>query len=100
MSSGGDALEQLTTRAGSVSYVSLEKIGKKAGIEMDRLPVTIKILIEQVAREIDGRAVTEEHLASILRWPIPAAGEIPFKPARVIMQDLTGVPAVVDLAVM
>ena len=102
MSSGGkgDSLESLSTRAGTVSYVSLEKIGKKAGVDMARLPVTIKILIEQVAREIDGRTVTEEHLKSLLRWPSPSPGEIPFKPARVIMQDLTGVPAVVDLAVM
>jgi len=67
---------------------------------MTRLPVTVKVLIEQVAREMDGRAVTEEHLEGILRWPNAGVGEIPFKPARVVMQDFTGVPAVVDLAVM
>ncbi len=95
-----DALENLSTRTGRVSYLSLERIARKAGVDMARLPLTIKIMIEQVARTIDGKAVTEEHLESILRWPGPGTGEIPFKPARVIMQDFTGVPAVVDLAVM
>jgi aconitate hydratase len=95
-----DALENLSTRTGRVSYLSLERIGRKAGVDMARLPLTIKIMIEQVARAIDGKTVTEEHLESILRWPGSGAGEMPFKPARVIMQDFTGVPAVVDLAVM
>ncbi len=100
MRSDYDALQVLATRAGSVSYVSLERIGKRAGVDLAGMPVTIRILIEQAARSIDGRTVTEEHLESLLRWPSPASGEIPFKPARVIMQDLTGVPAVVDLAAM
>ncbi len=97
---GGEAFDSLSTKSGTVWYVSLQKIAKRAGVDVSRLPVTVKIFIEQAAREIDGTSVTEEHLQSLLRWPSPAAGEIPFKPARVVMQDLTGVPAVVDLAVM
>jgi aconitate hydratase len=102
MAAGGTrgALETLSTRAGRVSFYSLERIGKDAGVDVTRLPMTVKILIEQVARALDGRTVTDDHLRGILSWPAPRAGEVPFKPARVLMQDLTGVPAVVDLAAM
>src|ERR1035437_4219396 len=77
------------------------------GIDLDLLPVTIKILLENVLRHAGGGIVREEDVATLAAWTpgaasAPGAGEIeiPFMPARVILQDFTGVPAVVDLAAM
>jgi len=66
------------------------------------LPFTIKILLEAALRSLDGFAVTEEHVRAIAAWGTAAVSdaEIPFVPARVLLQDFTGVPAVVDLAAM
>jgi aconitate hydratase len=74
----------------------------KAGFAIDTLPFSLKILLENLLRREDGRNVTSAHIESVARWQ-PAAepsAEIAFMPARVIMQDFTGVPAVVDLAAM
>src|SRR4249919_930903 len=70
--------------------------------EVDRLPYSIKVLLENVLRLEDGRSVVAGDVEAIAAWD-PAAepsAEIPFQPARVLMQDFTGVPAVVDLAAM
>ena len=70
--------------------------------ESARLPYSLKILLENLLRCEDGRTVTREDIEAILHWD-PAANpenEIAFRPARVLMQDFTGVPAVVDLAAM
>src|SRR6516165_7277944 len=66
------------------------------------LPFSLKILLENLLRNEDGRQVTAKHISALAQWEPTAepATEIPFSPARVIMQDLTGVPAVVDLATM
>ncbi len=68
----------------------------------DRLPFSIRVLVENLLRKFDGRIVTEKDLQAIAGWQkrYDAPVEIPFHPARVLMQDFTGVPAVVDLAVM
>ena len=77
----------------------LEKMG---AAQVEKLPFSIKILVENLLRKLDGKIVTEEDLLKIANWekhydmPI----EIPYHPARVLMQDFTGVPAVVDLAAM
>ncbi|HEX6753969.1 MAG TPA: aconitate hydratase [Solirubrobacterales bacterium] len=70
--------------------------------EVDRLPYSIKVLLENVLRLEDGVAVTKEAVEAIAGWDAAAepSVEIPFQPARVLMQDFTGVPAVVDLAAM
>jgi len=67
-----------------------------------RLPFSIKILVENLLRKLDGEVVNEEDLVNIARWQkrYETPVEIPFHPARVLMQDFTGVPAVVDLAAM
>jgi aconitate hydratase len=67
-----------------------------------RLPYSIRVLLESALRNIDGFRVTEEDVTRILSWSPKAAarGEIAFNPARVVLQDFTGVPAVVDLAAM
>jgi len=76
---------------------------EEAGIgPIARLPFSIKVLLEAVLRQVDGFAVTKEDVVRLANWDAqnPAPVELPFKPARVIMQDFTGVPAVVDLAAM
>lgn len=77
----------------------LEKNGLGA---ISRLPFSIKILLEALLRQVDGFAVTAQDVARLAGWDArnPAEVELPFKPARVILQDFTGVPAVVDLAAM
>src|SRR5438445_523921 len=75
----------------------------KAGLgTVSRLPFSIKILLESVLRQVDGEAITEEDVAALAGWNArnPGSREVPFKPARVALQDFTGVPAVVDLAAM
>jgi aconitate hydratase A / 2-methylisocitrate dehydratase len=70
--------------------------------DVRRLPFSIKILVENLLRRLDGKVVREEDLVRIARWQkrYDTPVEIPFHPARVLMQDFTGVPAVVDLAAM
>ena len=70
--------------------------------QIDRLPYSIRVLLESVLRNCDGAVVTEEDVNSLASWDAksPAKVEIPYKPARVVLQDFTGVPAVVDLAAM
>lgn len=72
------------------------------GYNVDRLPFSIKVLLESALRECDGLQVTEDDIKTLASYDPknPAQVEIPFKPARVLLQDFTGVPAVVDLAAM
>ena len=78
---------------------SLEK-GRLAGIS--KLPFSLKVLLESVLRNCDGTLITEQDVTALAAWNAknPAPREVPFKPARVILQDFTGVPAIVDLAAM
>lgn len=69
------------------------------GHNIEKLPFSIRILLENVLRNHDGFAITDEHLDTLVNWnPAGTDKEVPFKPARVLMQDFTGVPAVVDMA--
>lgn len=77
---------------------SLKKL-QEEGKDIHRLPFSIRILLENVLRNHDGFAITDEHIDTLVNWqPQPTDKDIPFKPARVLMQDFTGVPGVVDLA--
>lgn len=77
---------------------SLKKL-RDEGKTIDRLPFSIRILLENAIRNRDGFAITDEHIATLTDWEKDGTDkEIPFKPARVLMQDFTGVPAVVDIA--
>ena len=68
---------------------------------VERLPFSIKVMLEQALRQVDDFEVTQEHVKAIAGWDGSAKeAEIPFKPARVILQDFTGVPSVVDLAAL
>ncbi|MGO8731903.1 MAG: aconitate hydratase AcnA [Terriglobia bacterium] len=92
----------LDTGNGLAVICRLENL-EKAGLgSISRLPFSIKVLLESVLRNCDGTLITEQDVAALAGWNAksPAAREVPFKPARVILQDFTGVPAVVDLAAM
>lgn len=90
--------KQLQSQLGDQKYFSLFELSQKEEV-VKKLPYSIRILLENVIRNYDGFAVTEEHIQTILNWK-NTAGEkdIPYSPARVLMQDFTGVPAVVDIA--
>jgi aconitate hydratase len=83
-------------------FYSLPALGKTLGLKIERLPVSIRIVLESVLRNCDGKKVTEEHVRELANWR-PAAQrmeEIPFVVARIVLQDFTGVPLLVDLAAM
>ncbi len=93
----------LDTPIGSFTYYRIDVL-KTQGIapHLDRLPFSIQILLESLLRNFDGFAITEQDIRRLAQWSAqgPNPGEIPFKPARVILQDFTGVPLLVDLAAM
>ena len=95
------ARDVLTTQSGqNVYYYRLDKL-KELGYDIDKLPISVRVLLESVLREANDYDVRQEDVHSVAGWkPVNAEIEIPFKPARVILQDFTGVPAVVDLAAM
>ncbi len=89
--------------AGAVSIYRLAPFAEQHGIALERLPFSIRIVLEAALRSCDGFQVLEDDVLRIARWtakPDLSPREIPFKPARVILQDFTGVPCVVDLAAM
>src|SRR5690606_25563200 len=93
-----------TLKAGSKSYQYYSlKAAEAAGLKgADRLPFSLKVLLENLMRHEDGRTVTKADLKAMVDWlgKRRSDREIAFRPARVLMQDFTGVPAVVDLAAM
>ncbi|MSR01638.1 MAG: aconitate hydratase AcnA [Gemmatimonadetes bacterium] len=79
----------------------LQELARQGLTDLDQLPFSIRILVENALRHAGRGIVTEDHVLQIARWTgQPASGEIPFMPARVVLQDFTGVPCVVDLAAM
>ena len=90
----------ISTPLGQMHYYSLSAL-KKFG-DVDRLPYSIKVLLESVLRNVDGRVYTQEHVKAIAASDPKRQSdeEIPFMPGRVVLQDFTGVPCVVDLAAM
>jgi aconitate hydratase len=88
-------------RTDSVSYYRLSQLEHVAPVDISKLPYTIKILLESLLRNGDDFAITQDHVLSLANWqPHGIRQEIPYKPARVVLQDFTGVPALVDLAAM
>jgi len=85
-----------------VGIYRLSKLRQRGAYEVSSLPYSIRVLLEAVVRHCDGCLVTEEDVTNLTCWNAAAPGdvEIPFRPARVVLQDFTGVPAVVDLAAM
>ena len=93
-----------TLKVGSKTYAYYSlPIAEKNGLKgISRLPFSMKVLLENLLRHEDGKSVTKEDLQAFAQWlkTKTSEREIPFRPARVLMQDFTGVPAVVDLAAM
>lgn len=97
-----DFVKRLKVDGVSYSYFDIRDLAKKGLGKVDRLPYSIRILVENLLRKLDGKIVEEKDLRAIAGWQKSYASpvEIPYHPARVLMQDFTGVPAVVDLAAM
>lgn len=90
--------KKIETPAGSYTYYSLSELAAQ-GNNIESLPFSIRILLENILRNLNGGSINESHLESVLAWGSgDQNAEIPFLPARVLMQDFTGVPAVVDFA--
>ena len=105
MSNLNDALgafAEMDTTAGKVGWFNLARLEEQGAGAISRLPYSIKVLLEAALRQCDGFQVRQEDVLSLAAWSgsNPGSGEVPFKPARVVMQDFTGVPAVVDLAAL
>ncbi|HEX8384602.1 MAG TPA: aconitate hydratase AcnA, partial [Rubricoccaceae bacterium] len=94
--------DTLDTAAGPVAYYRLDRLAELTGTDLDRLPFSIKVLLENVLREAGEGPVTADDVRTMAAYDpaAPAEVEIPFTPARVLLQDFTGVPAVVDLAAL
>ena len=94
------ARKSFSVNGKTYNYYSLKAL-EDAGIgHVSRLPYSIKVLLESVLRQLDGRVITKEHVENLAKWGTNEIKDldVPFKPSRVILQDFTGVPAVVDLA--
>ena len=96
------ARARLTVGGHSVDYFALAALAQAKLADLDRLPFSIRILLENLLRHEDGRLVHDHEVRQLAAWnaAAPAAREIPYMPARVLLQDFTGVPAVCDLAAM
>jgi aconitate hydratase len=97
------ALSIFETGSGREHLFRLETLEKEGiGHGLQRLPYTLRILLESLVRNLDGVQITEADVERLAEWDpkSPPLHEVPFKPARVLLQDFTGVPAVVDLAAM
>ena len=83
-------------------YHSLPALGKALGVDVQKLPLSIRIVLESVLRNCDGKKVSEEHVRQLANWAPNAKreDEIPFVVARVVLQDFTGVPLLADIAAM
>lgn len=84
------------------SYYDIRKFAEENGRDIQKIPYSIRVLVENMLRNIDGRLVSEEDARNVLNWAPSqkVRSEIPYMPSRVVMQDFTGVPGVVDLASM
>src|SRR5215468_1035985 len=92
----------LSTGAGAVTIYSLIALEKRGFPNIPRLPYSLKILLENLMRNEDGRFVKQADIEALAKWDVKSrtSREISFMPARVLLQDFTGVPCVVDLAAM
>lgn len=89
------SVNELSVNGKNYRFSSLKNLPKNIA----HLPFSIRILLENVLRNYDGFSITDEHVETLMKWtPQAVDKDIPFKPARILMQDFTGVPAVVDMA--
>ncbi|MGD9189589.1 MAG: aconitase family protein, partial [Desulfobacteraceae bacterium] len=97
-----DFVKELPVNGKAYRYYDIRSLADQGIADVERLPFSIRILVENLLRKLDGRVVKASDLKAIANWQptYDAPVEIPYHPARVLMQDFTGVPAVVDLAAM
>ena len=95
-----NAKRTLNVNGEEKTYYSLRSLTDAGYSDVEKLPYSIRVLLESVLRQYDGHSIQEKHIESLANWDKGdlAGKEVPFKPSRVILQDFTGVPAVVDLA--
>src|SRR5690606_24084193 len=95
-------LKEFSIGSNTAKYYSLPELGQQLGVDVQSLPVSIRIVLESVLRNCDGKKITEEHVRQLANWQPVAKreDEIPFVVARVVLQDFTGVPLLADLAAM
>ena len=93
---------ELTSGGKTYQYYRLQGLEEQGLGSVSKLPFSIRVLLEAAVRQFDGRAITQEHVKQIAGWAegLDSNKEIPFIPARIVLQDFTGVPVVVDLAAM
>jgi len=95
------ALRTLDLAEGPTHYYDLGVLEEQGLVELDRLPFSLRVLLENALRFAGKGYVTSDHVRSVCEWsPTRSGAEFPFMPSRVVLQDFTGVPAVVDLAAM
>ena len=94
-------LKKFKIGAKEYNYYSIKDL-ENFGHKISELPISIRVILESLIRNLDGKSVHEKDIENLLNWnpKSPSDSEIPFKVSRVVMQDFTGVPAVVDLAAM
>src|SRR5829696_8461111 len=95
-----DTRKTLTTDSGDVEIYSLKALDEKVEGDVFSLPFSVRVLLESLLRNCGGKFVSEEDVKALASWPESGGGELAYLPARGVMQDFTGVPAVVDLAAM
>jgi aconitate hydratase len=95
-------LKEFDSGSGKGKFYSLPALGKALNIKVERLPVSIRIVLESVLRNYDGKKIGEEHIKQLANWKPVAdrTDEIPFVVSRVVLQDFTGVPLLADIAAM
>ena len=96
------AQTKLSTAAGEFTIFQLTRLVDAGVGDVAGLPYSLRVLLEACLRNVDGFVVNEEDVVNVAEWDAaaPKAAEIPFKPGRVVLQDFTGVPAIVDLAAL
>lgn len=97
-----DTLRTFAIGKKQAKYYSLPALGESLGIDMAKLPLSIRLVLESVLRNCDGKKVTQQHIKELANWKPKGkrTTEIPFVVARVVLQDFTGVPLLADLAAM
>src|SRR4051812_29823039 len=97
-----EAISTLELNGKVYQYFSLKNLKKMGHSQISTLPYSIKILLEAALRVNNGITVTDEHIEKLAKWDGKSHTnqEVPFKPARILLHDTTGLPAIVDLAAM
>jgi aconitate hydratase len=96
------AKDLIKTSAGEYSIYRLEKLERDGLTQLNRLPFSIRVMLESVLRQCNQKEITQQDVINLAKWTpvVMERAGLPFQPARVVMQDFTGVPAIVDLAAM